>query len=121
MLSKRNILLQIHSCHKKKYGFSYEHLLRSFQGLDENRYMNLLSVCSKSIIWLYQAVYWTEAKDQVLREWCHTFYKQKEMIIYKLETLYILTFGLVSHGKTVNITENFTNFFNKVGNENLNW
>jgi len=41
---------------------------------------------------------------------------KKNLIIYKVEILYIFTFGLISHGETVNFTENVTKFFNKVGN-----
>lgn len=49
------------------------------------------------------------------------FTNRKGLIIYKLEILYILTFGLISHGETVNFTENFSKIFDKLANENLNW
>lgn len=50
-----------------------------------------------------------------------SYFLQRDLIIYKLEILYILTFGLISHGDIVNFTENSTKNFNKVANENLNW
>lgn len=49
------------------------------------------------------------------------FTNRKNLIIYKVEIVYIFTFGFISHGETVNFSENFTKFFNKVGNENLKW
>lgn len=51
-----------------------------------------------------------EAKDTVLKERLSYLYEEN-LIVYKIEALYILTFDLISYGEAVRFTENFTKFF----------